>query len=949
MNSSRIVSLFFASFAVIIVCSFDVNAQNTVSAGTVSGIIQEAKTKQPVEFASVAVFNAKDSSIAGGITGDETGNFRIESLPFGNYFLKISYLGFQTLKTETFSLNSNQPDKIFGTIKLKSAINELKTVNVETKQERMQQNGDTIGYNAKAYKTNPDATAEDLVTKMPGITSENGTVTAHGETVKQVLVDGKPFFGDDLNAALKNLPAEVIDKIQVYDKLSDQSQFTGFDDGQSSKTINIVTKAGKNNGQFGKVYAGYGTDDKYIAGANVNLFNGDRRISILALSNNINQQNFTTQDILGATGGNSGAGQGRGGRGGGGMSGGQGGGQGSSANNFLVGPSAGIAATQALGLNYSDKWSKNIKVTGSYFFNQTDIQNNTSLTRKYITAKDNGLLYNEADTSRNKNNNHRVNFRFEYKIDSLNSLIITPKLNFQQNNANASALGSNFRNDANSPESRTNTSNTSFNSGYTFSNNILLQHKFAKRGRTISWNIETDLNNKSGNSTLYSLNNYYTVNDSTLIDQHASQYTKGYTLASTFVYTEPLDSFSRLMFTYTPSYTSNINDKETNNFNQAGDSYSLLDTLLSNKYKSIYLSNRAGIGYNMNKKKFMFMTSINVQYAALTGTQDFPVVFAADKTFLSLLPQVMFNYKFSGGTNLRVMYRTTNTTPSIAQLQNVINNSNPLLLSTGNPDLKQDYEHSLMLRYGKTSKEKATGLFGFLYGNYAQNYIGNSTLIPTHDTTINNSFVLKRGSQLSKPVNLQGYWSSRGLVTYALPISSIKCNLNFNTALTYSRTPALINGESNIASTYNFSGGTGLSSNISENIDFNILYTANYSIADNSLQLQSNNNYFYQTTSLKLNWIIWKGIVFNTNLTHTLYTGLSQSFDQKYLLWNTSFAYKFFKSRSLEVKVSVFDMLGQNTSISRNVTDTYIEDCRTNVLSRYYMLVLTYNLKDFKI
>ena len=940
----RIRALFFL-LLISIISSATIQAQNSdPSKGSVSGYIQDKKTSELIAFGTVAIINAADSSIAGGGSSDEKGNFKFESLPFGNYYLKISFIGYQDFKTENFSLIPTNPNKNFGSIKLKASVTALKTVTVEEKATRIEQKGDTIGYNANAYKTNPDATAEDLVTKMPGITSSNGTITAHGEQVKQILVDGKPFFGDDPNMVLKNLPADVIDKIQVYDKLSDQAQFTGFDDGQSNKTINIVTKAGKNNGNFGKVYAGYGTDDRYIVGGNLNLFEGDRRISILGLSNNINQQNFSTQDLLGATGGSGGGG--RGGRQGGG-GGGSGGGN-SSINNFLVGPQSGISTTQALGLNYSDKWGKDIKVTGSYFFNQTDNKNTTTLTRDYITSKDSGLFYNEADNARNNNFNHRFNFRFEYKIDSMNSLIITPKLNLQENTATSTVLGTNIRSDATSPESKTNNTNYAYNAGYTFSNNILLQHKFAKRGRTISSGVETDLNNKSGNSSLYSLSNYYYLNDSSLTDQHTTQYTKGYTVSANLTYTEPIDSFSRLMFTYSPSYTSNINDKETSNINTVNDTYSLLDTLLSNKYKSIYLSNRAGVGYNFNKKKYMFMTSVNVQYATLTGAQNFPVAFNADKSFLSVLPQAMLNYKFSGGTNLRIMYRTSTTTPSITQLQNVINNSNPLLLSTGNPDLKQDYEHSITMRYGKTSKQKATGLFGFLYGNYAQNYIGNSTIIPTHDTVINNSFVLKRGSQLSSPVNLQGYWNGRGLLTYALPVTAIKCNLNFNTSFSYSRTPALINGESNIANTYNYSGGTGISSNISENVDFNISYTANYSVVNNSIQTQANNNYFSQVTSVKFNWIIWKGFTINTNLSHTLYTGLSQSFNQSYLLWNNSIAYKFLKDRSLELKVSVFDMLGQNTSISRTVSDTYIEDDRTSVLTRYYMLTLTYNLKKFK-
>ena len=921
--------------------------------GSVSGIIQDTKTEEAISYCTATILNEKDSSVVGGSVSDVSGNFKIEKLPFGNYYLTFSFIGYQNLKTEKFTLDAVQPEKKFGTIKLKPSVTALKTVNVVGLDERMKQSGDTIGYNAKAYKVNPDANAEDLITKMPGITSDNGTVKAHGEDVKKVLVDGKPFFGDDPSMALKSLPAEVIDKIQVYDKMSDQSQFTGFDDGNASKTINIVTKAGKNNGKFGKIYAGYGTDDRYIIGGNLNIFKGERRISILGLTNNINQQNFSAQDLLGLNGGG-GGGQGRGGMGGGhtggmgsGMGGGYGG-QGGAANNFLVGPQAGIAATQALGLNYTDKWGKKIKVTGSYFYNMTDTKTTTELARNYLTSKDSGLYYNETNEGRTKNFNHRFNLRLEYTIDSANSIILTPKLNFQENTANSIVLGNNILKTENVPVSKTNNTNYSFNSGYTFSNSILFQHKFEKRGRTISLNVGTDVNDKKGNSSLYSLSKYYHLNDSTITDQHSTQFTKGYTLSTSLVYTEPLDSTSQLMITYTPSYTSNLNDKETKNLNTSDGLYSLFDTLLSNKYTSIYLANRAGVGYNVNKKKFMFNASLNAQYATLTGSQNFPIAFAVDKSFASLLPQVLFNYKFNKGTNLRIVYRTSTTTPTITQLQNVINNSNPLLLSTGNPDLKQDYEHTFIVRYGKTNMEKATGLFAFIYGNFAQNYIGNSTLIPTHDTTLNDGYVLKRGSQLTKPVNVQGYKNVRGFLTYALPISLIKCNLNFNAGITYSQTPALINSISNIANTYNLSGGTGISSNISENVDFNISYNANYSIVENSIQTQSNNNYFYQTTALKLNWIIKKAFVFNTNLTHTLYTGLSQSYNQSYLLWNTSLAYKFLKNKALEVKVSVYDMLGQNTSITRNVTETYIEDSKTNVLSSYYMLTLTYNLRKFK-
>jgi len=923
---------------------------NFASYGTVLGIIKDAETAESLLLATVIVVNPGDSSVVASGTTDDKGSFKIESIPFGNYYLKISFIGYETYKTPVFSLSESQQQKDIGLIKLKSSTSLLKGVTVEAKQEAVQQKGDTIQYNANSFKTNPDANAEDLITKMPGVSSENGKVKVHGEEIKQVLVDGKPFFGDDPNAALKNLPAEMIDKIQVFDKASDQAQFTGFDDGQSNKTINITTKAGKNNGQFGKLYAGYGNHDHYIAGGNINLFKGNRRISLIGLSNNINQQNFTTQDLLGVTGstGQGGMGPGNaGGRSSSGQRSGNGSYGGPDLSNFLTNQQEGISTTDAIGLNYSDNWGKKIKTSGSYFFNRANNNNNTFLTRDYITGQDSSFYYNEQGKSGNSNYNHRFNFKLEYTIDSLNSLILTPKLNLQQNQANSIIAGNSLLVQENSIESKIENNNNSKNAGYNFSNDLLYRHKFKKRGRTFSLNIGTEINNKNGNGNLYSLNKYYYLNDSSLINQQFDQYVDGYTISSNIGFTEPIDSSSQLLFSYIPSYTNNKTDKETNNLNIADQEYSQLDTLLSNKFNNTYFSNRAGASYRLNKKTYNLMAGLNFQYATLSGNQYFPVAFVSEKYFSSILPQVTFNYKFSKGTNVRIIYRTSTNTPSISQLQNVVNNNNPILLSTGNPDLKQNYGHTIIINYGKTKAEKATGLFIFLYGNYTQNYIGKSTFIPVKDTILDNDIVVKRGSQLTKPVNLQGYQNARTFITYALPISKIKCNLNFSAGFNYSQTPALVNDITNLANNYSFNPGIGISSNISEKLDFNLSYTTNYNIITNSLQKQLNNNYLYHSSSFKFNWIGWKGLSINTNINYTLYTGLSQSFNQNYLLWNASLAYKLLKDKSLEIKASVFDILNQNNSITRTVSETYIEDRATNVLNRYFMLMLTYNLRSF--
>jgi len=910
---------------------------------SISGKIIESNDTTGLIGVTIVAYPGNDSAnSAGGVT-DETGSFIIPNLQPGNYTVKASYIGFNTF---TRSINIINSDVSVETITLLPSSTTLKTVNVTEKQVRVQQLGDTSQFNAGAYKTNPDANAEDLVTKMPGVTSESGTLKVNGEDVKRILVDGKPFFGDDPNTAMKNLPAEVIDKIQVFDRLSDQAQFTGFDDGNAEKTINIVTKPGKNNGQFGKVYAGYGTDNRYIAGANINLFKGVRKISLIGLSNNINQQNFSTEDLAGVVGTSSG--QGRGGMAGGQRGGNTRGGGGprgdGGASNFLVGQQGGITGTNAIGLNYTNEWNNKLKVNGSYFFNNTNNDNNSTLTRNYVLAQDSGLVYNENSISNTKNTNHRLNARIEYNIDSNNSLIITPRVSIQNSELTRQLDGSNTR--IGNFVSSTSNTNNSQTTAYSLSNDILYRHKFAKKGRTASINITTQANDRSTDGTTYSLNQF--VDSFYILDQVYNTKSNGYTLSSSINYTEPITSKSQLQIEYRPSLTNNIADKQTYDRDTIADTYTDFNNLLSNKYNNTYTSHTGGLSYRFNNEQFNFMAGVNGQYATLEGEQEFPYVFSLSKDFQAILPQAMFNYKFSKSKNLRIMYRTSTNAPSVSQLQNVVDNTNPLLLTTGNPDLKQDYQHRLILRYGATNTKTARNFFVFAFANFANNYIGNATYIPTSDSTFTDGIRIARGGQLSRPVNLDKYFNARSFITYGMPVEAIKSNLNLNLGGSYTHTPALINNAVNFSNNYSTNAGFTLGSNISENVDFTLGYTGNYSVVRNTLQTQLDNTYFSQATTLKFNWIFLKGFVFNTNFSHNLYTGVTQDFTEQFFLWNASFGYKFLKDRSLEAKITAFDILNQNRAFAQTSTETYNEDSRTDVLQRYLMLQVTYTLRNFK-
>ena len=924
-------------FLAVLFISLSVSAQTF----KLKGIFTDKTDNSALIGVVVVLTNTEDTIQKHFTTTQLEGDFLLQNLKNGSYHLKTLFTGYTGFKKD---IVINNADTDLGTVKLSVESKELKEVVVVGKQERLEQKGDTTDYNANAYKVNPDATVEDLIKKMPGITVDaTGAVKSQGDAVQKVLVDGKEFFGDDATMALRNLPADVVERIQTFDRASDQSQFTGFDDGNSQKTINIVTKSKNINGQFGRIYAGYGTNDRYQAGGNMNFFKGDQRISILGLANNINQQNFSSQDLLGVSSSSGGGGGGNNNTGGGRPGG--GGGGGAAATNLMTGQQSGINTTKSIGLNYSDKWGKRVSFTGSYFYNNLINNTNSITNRKYFLTDTSSQLYDATTDQQSNNFNHRFNGRLDYMIDSANSILLTPVLSFQNSSAMTQVAGQNALSNK-ELLNKTQNGNNADNAGYTFNNSVLFRHKFKKERRTVSVNLQTSYQNKSNTTSLVSQNDYYSVTGDSLklINQVSNTPSTSKTVGTDINYTEPIGKKSGIQVNYSPSYTLNNSDKNTTALNKGVYAF---DTLLSNKYKNEVTTNRMGLSYRYRDAKAILSIGANYQNLQLVGHQEFPRALVIDKSFNNVLPNAFFNYKYSKTKNLRIMYRASTNAPSITQLQNVINNNNPLSLTTGNPDLVQEYTHNFVSRYSVTNPDKATNFMWMIGGSYTANSINNSIFTARKDTAINNEYILHKGSQLTRPVNLNGYWNGRTFLTYGLPVTKIKSNLNLNGGLTYARTPGMINSKINFSNTYAFTGGFVLGSNISPKVDFSISSTGNYTIVDNSIQPTLNNNYYYQISGVKANWLPWKGIVLGTDLTNTYYTGLAgNSFNQNFWLWNASAGYKFLKNQAAELKLSVFDLLGQNTSVSRTVANTYIEDNKTTVLTRYFMLTFTYTLKN---
>ena len=895
----------------------------------ITGVILDAETGEPLIGANIMVKSPSDSLMAAGVTND-IGVFEVARPRMQNLMVEVSYIGYTKL-TQTIDQRGTVD---LGVLKMMENGNELGEVLVEGQVAVGEMKGDTAVFNAAAFKTKENAYAEDLIKKIPGLVIENGKIQAQGEDVQKVLVDGREFFGNDPNIALKNLPANMIDQVEVLDQKSDQARLTGLDDGNYAKTINIITKGDMRNGYFGRVYTGYGSEDRFAAGGNINIFKGDKRISILGLSNNINQQNFSSEDLLGVSGG-VGGGRRRGRPGGGN-------------DNFLTGNDNGIAKTNSLGLNYSDRWGEKINFTGSYFFNHSNNNLYQLTNTETVVSEELRQYYQENLSSTTKNQNHRFNARMEYDINDKNSLIIAPRLSFQNNKRVSDQDALNLDGNLDSL-SAARTINDRFSDGFNISNNITYRYKLDKQGRTISTNIFTGFNKRDQLTDLLVGNRDFVraTIDTTL--QETSSLSDGFNYRANITYTEPLGEKSILSVDYAIGNNKSSADQKTYILAQE-QGLLVLDTALSNEFDNKFTTQKVGLGYRFSDKGWNANMNLDYQYAKLNNEAIFPEERLFERSFNNLLPNASVSYRNrETGRNMRFRYRTSTNEPSVNQLQNVINNSNPLQLSVGNPTLSQSYNHNFFMNFGKFDMERSKTLFVFATGSFTHDYIGTHTYVASQDTLINGDVLLRKGGQITQPVNLKGNWNARVFLNYGTPLEKLKSNFNMNSSVSFNRTPGMINNEINFNENIGLTQRLSLTSNISENVDFTLSASGTYNIVNSSLQSTLDNNYYVQNTSFQFYYSPNQGKLFvNSNLNNSWYSGLSEGFDQSIWLWNVEAGYRFLKDKKGELKLTIFDVLGENNSVSRTVSDVSVSDVYSNVLTSYGLVTFTYIIGKFK-
>lgn len=921
-------------------------------AGGLKGRFADVSTKAAVPGVAVRLTAESDTSFVRRVTAKDDGTFAFTGLPFQSYRLEATRLGYAPLK-KTFAVTKADQDA--GALELTPQSVPVAGITVTESPAPAVVRDDTTEFRASAVKVHKDATAEELVQKMPGVTLENGQVKAQGEQVRNVLVNGRPFFGSDPTAAMRNLPAEVVDRIQVYDRMSDQAEFSGFDDGSSEKTMNFILRDQK--ATFGKVYGGGGDQELYQAGGNFTALRGASRLSLIGMSNNVNQKNFSHQDLFGAMSGQQGGGGPRimmmhGGRppGGGNQQivrmGGGGGGSQFDPGSFLVGQQAGVATTHAGGTNYNGQWGSRLQVNASLFANDADTDNRQTLARQYLPAQDSLAFYDQRSVSNDRNGNQRFDARIEWKPDSLNSVIFSPRLYFQQSDAlnggeaaNVSTLGSLL--------GRATSDTREQVDGNNLSSRLTLRRRFAKRGRNVSADLSAGSTLRDGESEQRSFTDYYegtTVTSSDTLDQQGGSRTRTRTFSTRIAFTEPLAPGLQAQLIYNPSVTSSTSDARTFGRDGSG-AYTLPESTLSNSYESRTTAQNGGLAMLWTRGPWKLLTNASYQSTRLRSEQTFPESRLIERTFGDVLPSVTLTGNFANRRNLRLAWNTSTDAPSIRQLQNVVNNSNPLALTTGNPALRPSYRHTVSLRFNEADPQRSRSRFVFANVTRTSRPIVNSIFVAPADTTLD-GIALARGTQLTRPVNGdEPSWNANLFGVYSRPTPWVKTIWSLNGGGSFTRTPTYVGHGANLGDTWALRAGTVLASNISQNLDFNVSYQGTYNLSRNSQTTGTAGDYYTHSLGVRFNAVAPRGIVIRQEVSHALQSGVPSAYGQDVVLWNTTLGKKFLKNDRGEFRVTATDVLAQNRSVSRNVTETYVQDQRDLALGRYVQAVFTYSFR----
>ncbi len=889
---------------------------------TIEGTVMDSTLKKTLTSATVSLARSKDSSLMSFTRANEDGFFQIKNVEPGKYLLSVSYIGYQHL---WLGIKVGATSKLsLGNIYLVDA-SQMSSVTVTARRPPVVINGDSIEFNSENFKTVPNAVVEDMLKKMPGIEVDKaGAITVNGKSVTKVYVNGKEFFTGDPKMATKNLPADAVDKIQVYDRKSDQAMFTGIDDGNEETAINIKTKKDRKQSTFGKVNGSAGVPGRFDGQGNVNRINNDEQFSLIGTANNTNRQAFSNNDMSNFSGGGGG-----GGRGGGGMivniSGGGGGTDASS---------QGVANTYSLGGNYSNVLNDK-KMDFNINSNASDIERN-NISNSYTQNLTPGNLFNRSSYSNSTSRSQQVKLgmTIDNKVSETFSYKYTPSISTQHNTSDGISTSTTMLPDG-TLTNATNTKSSSVTDAYNISNTLLLRKKFEKKGRTISSTITQGYNNSLSNSSQYTNQLFYTAGVKTkdsLLDQQNKRKGISESYSANIVYTEPLGKKSLLEVNTFLNKNIGTSSKRVFDKDATNGLYDALNTRLTNEYNSEYTYSGAGMNYRLNQKKYNFSTGVSFQDAYLNG-ENTTASTKINHDFKDVLPNAMFVYNFSQTQNFRFQYRTSTNQPSLTQLQPVLDQSNINNQTIGNPDLKRSYTNNFNLSYFSSKILAQRNFFALINAQVIDNSI------------VNYDSVLPSRAILSKPVNVNGAYRVNGTMNYGFGIKEIYSRFNFGINGGISNNISYSNGLLNTTLVKSAGPSFTYTYSLDEVMDVNLTARHTYSNTNNALNAALNTNYLTRVYGADVTNYLPFEMVLNQSLNYTINEGRAAGYNTSVPIYNASISKFFMKNKRAELKISAFDILNKNVGVSRNVSQNQIVDQSYNVINQYFLIGFTYSLQ----
>lgn len=872
----------------------------------------------PLQSATVYAEKMADSSLVTYTITEKDGSFSLQGNTEAdkvNFY--VSYAGFVPYK----KIVNIKPQVNLGNISLEVMDNTLDEVDIVSSRPPITVKKDTLEFNAESFNTRQDANLEDLMKKLPGVEVDtDGNITVNGKPVSRILVNRKEFFGNDPKIATKNLPKEIINKVQVTDTKTKSEEFTGKAGNPDDKTINIQLKEDKNKGYFARATAGGGTDERYELSGIGNIFKDKMRLSVLASSNNINSSGFSFDEVFDMMGRNA---------------------QSISINSngsfgingISYGSSGGITKSETAGLNYTNEWKNDIELNGNYFFGRNNTETRTKIERENILP-DSRYFVNTLNESHLENDSHRANARFEVEFDTLTKLSVNPRFNANL----ATSMRSREEETLNSDKDLQNSTSTNEMEdlkSIDFSNNIDFIRRFGSRGSYLQFEFNNSHTQQENDNYYYSESTFVTDagQNNEVQDQYIDEDQKENKIETEISKRSVL---ADKLFLDVKYQFSNSNSTNTRNvYDVDNGAYTNLNEALSNSFEVHSYIHTPNAGINYEGEKWRIESEVGLLSTTLKTNNSFENI-RFDNTYNNVYAEASLRYNPERSRGIYLGYATSTDVPSIQQLQPVEDRTNPLNIIVGNPELQPAYQQRFNLNYRNFDFATRSGIFSYLNLNFTDNKV--VAVSQLNDNYVRNTTYTNVDGVIN--ANLGGSYSKSS----KKDAREFRYRLNFNSG--YNRNIGFINAVKYTSNQYSFSPGVQFTYAIEDLFEISPGYRYDYNNINYDINRDRDQSYANQTLSLEATSYWPKNVVFGHDISFNKYGNVSPGFDNTAFLWNVSLGYQFLKEKAT-LKVKVYDLLDQNVDTRRIVGDDYIQDVNNLILKRYAMLSFTYKISSF--